>query len=219
MTAPTDPAALAERRRTLVTCLWLAVAVLAGGLDFPLYGYAAFRFAPFGVVAGLLGIVWLFALVAGGAVVLPHGWQRVLAVAYWTAATAMVFRVLLPPPSLVQAVLAVIAAVGAGIAAMGRSRERAALWAGITAVGLAALRFAVVPAFWSRSELPNWGPLRFGATADAVRDFVVAYAPERPAAQAVHFAALACWAAALWVQWRPSADAGSPVPRTDPPPG
>ncbi len=192
------------RRRTLVTCLWLAAATLLGGLDLPATGFAGFRFAPFGAVAGLLGIVWLFALTARGVVTLPDGWLRVVAVAYWAAATAMAFRVLLPPPSLIQAGLAVVAAAGAGIVATRRDRQRGALWLGVVAVGLAALRFAVVPAFWARSGLPNWGPLRFGATANALRDLVVAYAPERPAAQALHFAALACWAAALWTGWRPA---------------
>lgn len=217
MADPLTPAAAASgsgavRRRTLVTCLWLVAAVLLGGLDLPATGFAAFRFAPFGAVAGLLGITWLFALTARGVVVLPHGWLRVMAIVYWTAATAMVFRVLLPPPSLVQAALAVLAAIGAGIVATRGNRESAAVWVGVTAVCLAALRFAVVPAFWARSELPNWGPLRLGATADAVRDFVVAYAPERPAAQAIHFAALACWAAALWVQWHATGGAGAPPP-------
>jgi len=208
-------ASVAARRRTLVTCLWLATAVLLGGIDLPAHGYAGFRFAPFGIVAGLLGVVWLFALAAGGVVGLPHGRLRVVAVVYWVAATAMAFRVLLPPPGLVQAALAVLAAVGAGLVATRKDRLRGTLWLGVVAVCLAALRFAVVPAFWSRSELPNWGPLRLGATADAMRDFVVAYAPERPAAQAVHFAALACWAAALWVQW----PRGAPGPPNGAPAG
>jgi hypothetical protein len=193
----------AARRLTLATCLWLAPAVLLGGLDFPAHGYSAFRFAPFGVVDGLLAIVWLFALVTRRVVWLPHGWLRALTVAYWVAATAMMFRVLLPPPGLVQAGLAVMAAFAAGIVATRGDRERAALWLGGVAVGLAVLRFAIVPAFWARSGLPNWGPFRLGAMADALRGFFVAYAPERPAAQAVHFAAIACWALALWTQWRP----------------
>jgi hypothetical protein len=199
-----------------VTCLWLAAAVLLGGLDLPAQGYSAFRFAPFGAVAGLLAMVWLFALVTRRVVDLPHGWLRPLALVYWVAATAMMFRVLLPPPGLVQAGLAVAAAFAAGIVATRGDRERAALWLGAVAVALAVLRFAVVPAFWARSGLPNWGPFRFAAAADALRGFFVSYAPERPVAQAVHFAALACWTLALWTQWHPPApaptDPGRPAP-------
>lgn len=200
------------RRRTVAVCLWLAAAVLLGGLDLPAQGYASFRFAPFGAVAGLLGIVWVFVLVQREVVGLPHGWPRALALVYWVVGTAMMFRVLLPPPGLLQALLAVVAAFAAGIVVTRGDRERAAVWLGVVAVGLAVLRFAVVPAFWARSGLPNWGPLRLGRTADALREFFVAYAPERPAAQAVHFLALACWTLALWAQWRPPAPA---TPRSD----
>lgn len=192
----------ALRQRTLAVCLWLGTAVLLGGLDLPAQGYAAFRFAPFGAVAGLLGILWIFVLVHREVVWLPHGWLRPLALVYWVAGTAMMFRVLLPPPGLLQALLAVMVAFAAGIVATRTDRERAAVWLGVVAIGLAVLRFAVVPAFWARSGLPNWGPLRLGRTADALREFFVAYAPERPAAQAVHFLALACWTLALWTQWR-----------------
>jgi len=215
-TNPTPPpghdaaARAALRRRSLVTCLWLAAAVLLGGLDLPAQGYSAFRFAPFGAVAGLLAIVWLFALVTRQVVWLPPGWLRAPALVYWVAATAMMFRVLLPPAGLVQAGLAVGAAFAAGIVATRGDRERAALWLGAVAVGLAVLRFAVVPAFWARSGLPNWGPFRFGAAADALRGFFVSYAPERPVAQAVHFAALACWTLALWTQWHPPPAARQP---------
>lgn len=202
----TDPAGQSVlRRRTLAVCLWLATAVLLGGLDLPAQGYAAFRFAPFGAVAGLLAIVWIFVLVHRDIVWLPPGWLRAVALVYWVAGTAMMFRVLLPPPGLVQALLAVIAAFAAGLVATQGNRERAAVWLGVVAVGLAVLRFAVVPAFWARSSLPNWGPFRFGRTADSLRDFFVAYAPERPVAQAVHFAALVCWTLALWAQWHPPA--------------
>jgi hypothetical protein len=47
--------------------------------------------------------------------------------------------------------------------------------------------------------------VRLGASADAVRDFFVAFAPERPASQALHFLALALWVVALWLQWEPPA--------------
>jgi hypothetical protein len=201
VTANGTEARVAIRRRVLVVCLWLAGAVLLGGLDFPAQGYAAFRFAPFGVVAGLLAIVWIFVLVHREVVWLPTGWLRALALVYWVAGTAMMFRVLLPPPGLVQAFLAVVAALAAGLVATRGERERAAIWLGVVAVALAVLRFAVVPAFWSRSSLPNWGPFGLGRTADSLREFFVAYAPERPAAQAVHFAALLCWALAVWTQW------------------
>ena len=214
VTGVREPApSAAVRRRILATCLWLAAAILLGGLDLPSQGYSAFRFAPFGPVAGLLGIVWLFALATRGVVWLSHGWLRAVAIVYWVAATAMMFRVLLPPPGLVQAGLAVLAALAAGIVATRGDRERAALWLGVVAVSLAVLRFAVVPAFWARSGLPNWGPFQLGSAADALRGFFVAYAPERPVAQAIHFAALACWTLALWTQWSattgPSAEPSS----------
>lgn len=202
----------ARRRRTLAVCLWLAVAVLLGGLDLPAEGFASFRFALFGPVAGLLAIVWVFALVNGGVLRLPSGWLRAVALVWWVAATAMMFRMLLPPPGLVQAGLAIVTAFAAGLVATRGDRERAAVWLGVVAVGLAVLRFAVVPAFWARSGLPNWGPLRFGAAADSLREFFVAYAPERPAAQAVHFLALACWTLALWTQWNPPPEGGSAPP-------
>ena len=202
------------RRRTLATCLWLAAAVLLGGLDLPSEDYAAFRFAPFGAVAGLLAIVWLFALVNREVIRLAHGWPRAVALVYWVAATAMMFRVLLPPAGLLQAMLAVVAAAAAGLVATRGDRERAALWLGVVAVALAVLRFAIGPAFWARSGLPNWGPFQLGQLADSMREFFVAYAPERPVAQAVHFAALACWALALWTQWHLPATTPSDSPVT-----
>ena len=51
-----------SRPTVLGVCLSLALATLLGGLDLPAHGYAAFQFAPFGLVAGLLGIVYVFAL-------------------------------------------------------------------------------------------------------------------------------------------------------------
>lgn len=190
-----------ERRRALVTALWLAGAMLLGGLDLPLRGFDAFRFSPFGIVAGLLGLLWVFALAVAGVIRRPPGWAGALVLVYWVAGTATAFRVLLPPPGLLQVGLAMAAAFAAGIAAMRDDRERAVVWTGVVAVSLAVLKFAVVPIFESRSALPDWGPLDFAGWSDSMRDVFVAYAPQRPAAQALHFAALVCWAAALWVQW------------------
>lgn len=195
------PVPAAERRRALAAALWLAGAVLLGGLDLPARGFEAFRFAPFGIVAGLLGVLWVFALTTAGVVRRPPGWIGAVAIVYWVAATAMAFRVLLPPPGLFQVAVAVAAAVAAGLAATRGDREGAVVWTGVVAVTLAVLKFAVVPIFQSRSDLPNWGPLGLGEWSNAFRDVFVAYAPQRPAAQALHFAALACWAAALWMQW------------------
>jgi len=56
-----------------------------------------------------------------------------------------------------------------------------------------------------------------GASADALRDFFVAYAPERPASQALHFLALALWVGALWLQWEPPR--GRAERRGEPAPG
>lgn len=197
MTPPSD----AVRRRALPTALWLAGAVLLGGLDLPARGLEAFRFAPFGVVAGLLGIVYLFALSTSGVVRRPPGWLDPLLLVYWVAATATLFRVLLPPPGLVQTGLAVAVAVAAGVIATRGDRDRAAIWLGIVAVTLAGLRFGLVPAFQARSGLPSWGPFQLAAAADSMRDFFVAYEPQRPAARLVHFGALVCYAAALRTQW------------------
>ena len=85
-----------ERQRALATCLWLATAVLLGGFDLPARGYAAFQFAPFGLVAGLLAILYVFVLVQGRVVWLGPGGLATLLLVYWTAATAMAFRILLP---------------------------------------------------------------------------------------------------------------------------
>lgn len=194
------------RRRALGVCLLLAVAVLVGGLDLPAHGYEAFRFAMFGFTAGLLGILYAFALAARGVLWRPPGWLGTLLLVYWAGATAMMFRVLLPPPGLVQVGLAVLAAAAAGIIASRHDRESAVMALGVVTVTMAVVRFALVPGFWSRSDLPNWGPFRMGASADALRDFFVAYAPERPASQALHFLALALWVAALWLQWDPPAE-------------
>lgn len=193
-----DPA---ERRRALATCLWLAGAVLLGGFDLPAHGYEAFQFAPFGLVAGLLAILYVFVLVQSGVVRRAQGWLAPLLLVYWTAATAMAFRVLLPGPGLVQVTLVIGAAVAAAILASRRDREEALLWLGIVAVVLAVLRFGLVPFFEARSGLPDWGPIRLGGAANAFRDVFVAYAPERPAAQVVHFGALACYALALRTEW------------------
>jgi hypothetical protein len=208
---PVDPAAIepsrpagvspAARRRGLATCLFLAAAVLLGGLDLPARGYEAFQYAPFGVVAGLLGMLYVFVLSLRGVIWPAERWLRALLLVYWVAATAMIFRVLLPPPGLVQVFLAFGAALGAAVIVSQGDREGATLWMGIVAVVLAVLRFALVPAFGARSELPNWGPLQFGETANSFRDFFVAYAPQRPATQALHFTALVCYALAVWMQW------------------
>lgn len=201
----------AARRTTLATALWLAAATLLGGLDLPARGYEAFRFAPFGVVAGLLGILYVFALTVRGVVWRPPGWLDPLLLVYWVAATATAFRVLLPPPGLVQAAIAVTAAIGAGVIATRDDRERATVWLGIVTVSLAVIRFALVPAFEARSELPNWGPFQLGDAANALRDFFVAYTPQRPAVQALHFGALVCYAMALRAQWdAPSATVDAP---------
>jgi hypothetical protein len=76
------------------------------------------------------------------------------------------------------------------------------LWLGIVAVVLAVLRFGLVPFFEARSGLPDWGPIRLGEAADSFREVFVAYAPRRPAIQALHFGALACYALALRAQGR-----------------
>ena len=208
-----DPARDSQRRRALGVCLLLATALLVGGLDLPARGYESFRYAMFGFTGGLLGILYTFALVSRGALWRPAGWPGVILLVYWAAATAMLFRVLLPPPGLVQVGLAIVAAVGAGVIVSRRDREGAVLALGTVTVILAVIRFALVPVFWARSELPNWGPLQLGASADAVRDFFVAFAPERPASQALHFLALALWVVALWIQWEPPADVTSePLP-------
>jgi hypothetical protein len=193
----------ASRRRALGVCLLLAASVLVGGLDLPATGYEAFRFAPFGFTGGLLGILYAFALASRSVLWRPPGWLGGMLLVYWAAALAMTFRVLLPPPGLVQVALAILAAAAAGILVSRHDREAAVLTLGVVTVILAVVRFAMVPVFWARSELPNWGPLRMGASADAVRDFFVAYAPERPASQALHFLALVLSVAALWLQWEP----------------
>ncbi|MFN2384373.1 MAG: hypothetical protein ABR559_08970 [Gemmatimonadota bacterium] len=204
------------RRAALLTCLWLAAAVLLGGLDLPAFGYGAFRFSLFGVVSGLLGIIYVFALSSRGVLWRGTGWLQPLLLVYWVAATAMMFRVLLPPPGLLQAVLAVTAAVAAGIIAGRNDRDGAAVWLGVVAVALAVLRFALVPAFSARSDLPNWGPFKIGAASNAFRDLFVSYAPERPAAQALHFAALVCFALGLWAQWDASERASTTGAQTGP---
>lgn len=197
----------AVRRRGLATALWLAVATFLGGLDLPAAGYAAFRFAPFGMVAGLLGILYVFVLYNRAVIRTFSGWLNVLLLVYWTAATATAFRVLLPPPGMVQVALALGASFGAGVVVTRRDRDHAVVWLAFVAIALAVLQFALVPAFQARSSLPDWGPFRFGETADSLRDFFIVYSPQRPAAQGLHFAALAAYALALWTQWgRPGDD-------------
>lgn len=190
--------------------------MLLGGLDLPARGYEAFQFAPFGVVAGLLGILYVFALVQREVIEGGRGWTALLLLVYWTAATATMFRVLLPTPGLVQVGLALFAAIAAGILVTRQGREEAALWLGIVAVVLAVIRFGLVPAFEARSELPDWGPLKFGEAANSLRDFFVAYSPQRPGIQAIHFLALGCYSLALRTQWsvtpRPLRDPGAAPP-------
>ena len=206
----------AHRRLALGVGLLLAASLLVGGLDLPAHGYDAFRYALFGFTGGLLGILFVFALASRGVLWRPHGWIGTILLIYWAAATAMMFRILLPPPGLVQVGLAVLAAAGAGIIVSRHDRKGAVLTLGIVTVMLAVIRFALVPAFWARSELPNWGPIRIGASADAMRDFFVAYAPERPASQALHFLALCLWVTALWLQWEPPVGE-TPAPSISPP--
>jgi len=189
------------RRRALATSLWLAAAVLLGGLDLPAHGYDAFRFAPFGIVAGLLGVLYVFTLSAREVIRLPVGWPGAMLAVYWVAATAMMFRVLLPPPGLVQAGLAIGAAAGTGVIVTRGRRLTAVTWLGAIAIALAVLRFALVPAFEVRSSLPDGGLLRLGGAIDTLRGVFVEYDPQRPAVQALHLAALACWVVALWTQW------------------
>jgi hypothetical protein len=215
--ASSGAAPAVRRRRALAVCLLLATAVLVGGLDLPAHGYEAFHYGMFGFTGGLLGILYVFALASRAVIWRPPGWAGSLLLIYWAAATAMMFRVLLPPPGLVQVGLAVLAAAGAGIIASRRDRDAAVLALGVVTVTMAVVRFALVPVFWSRSDLPNWGPLRMGASADALRDFFVAFAPERPASQALHFLALALWVGALWLQWEPPR--GRAERRGEPAPG
>ena len=81
----------AARRRALGVCLLLAASVFVGGLDLPAHGYEAFRFAMFGFTAGLLGILYAFALTARGVLWRPPGWLGTVVLVYWAAATAMMF--------------------------------------------------------------------------------------------------------------------------------
>lgn len=200
-----------ERQRALATCLWLATAVLLGGFDLPARGYAAFQFAPFGLVAGLLALLYVFVLVQSGVIRRGRGWLAPLLLVYWTAATGMAFRVLLPGPGLVQVALVIGAAVAAAILASRKDRDEAMLWLGIVAVVLAVLRFGIVPFFEARSGLPDWGPVRLGQAADSFRDIFVAYAPQRPAVQALHFGALVCYALALGTQGEEAAEPETPA--------
>ncbi len=191
------------RRTVLGVCLLLASATLLGGLDLPAHGYEAFQFAPFGLVAGLLGIVYVFALSNRQLIRFAAGWHRGLLIVYWVAGTATAFRILLPPPGLVQVGLAVSTALAAAVIVSRPNRESAVVWLGVVAVTLAVMKFALVPLFEARSGLPDWGPFQLGQTADALRDLFVAYTPQRPVAQAIHFGALGCYAVALWIQWKP----------------
>jgi hypothetical protein len=161
-------------------------------------------------VAGLLALLYVFVLVQSGVVVRRHGWLAPLLLVYWTAATGMAFRILLPGPGLVQVALVIGAASAAPILASRRDREEAILWLGIVAVVLAVLRFGVVPLFEARSGLPDWGLFRLGQAADSFRDVFVAYAPQRPEIQILHFAALACYALALMTQRTVPAPGGAP---------
>jgi hypothetical protein len=145
-----------------------------------------------------------------------HGWIEPLLVVYWTGATAMMFRLLLPAAGLVQVALVVGAAIAAGIIASRDDRAEALLWLGSVAVVLAVLRFALVPIFEARSGLPDWGPLELGTAANALRDVFVAYAPQRPAVEALHFGALACYALALKAQWNAGGPSGPPKEVTVP---
>ena len=89
LTTPRTPAV--ARRRALGVCLLLAASVFVGGLDLPAQGYEAFRFATFGFTAGLLGILYAFALAARGVLWRPPGWLGSVVLVYWAAATAMMF--------------------------------------------------------------------------------------------------------------------------------
>lgn len=166
-----------RRARVLTIALALSIVTLIGGIDLPASGYASFRYAPFGWVAGLLGAIYVYALSERGVLVLGGGRARWLLTAYWVAATATVFRILLPPPGLAQVALAVAVALAAGVVAHRPNRRAAASVSVVIAVSLAALQIGFA-----------------------------GYTPRRPAAWVLCVGATLMYAAALRAQWRDRVD-------------
>lgn len=172
------------RPRALAIALVLSIVTLVGGIELPIDGYTSFRYAPFGLVSGLLGALYAYTLADRGVIVSDRGWIGVVLAAYWVVATATVFQVVLPSAGLIQVGLATLTALAAVGVARRPNRQSAARTFGPVIVILAGLSFG-------SGSLMGAGP--------GLHNVFVAYAPRRPAQYALDLAALAGYGVALYL--------------------
>jgi hypothetical protein len=202
-----------RRRRALFVALWLALALLLGGVDLPARGYGFLRFQWFGIVSALLGVLYLYVLVDRDVIRRVAGWQGGLLAAYWIAATATVFAVLLPPHGVAHVVFAVATACVAAVIVTRSNRSRATGWLVVLVSWLAVVRFGLIPLFKVRGVAAEKAFPWLSELGPALRGLSATYPTDRSAELLLDVLAVACWSAALLAQRRPVDALGAPSER------
>ncbi|HEX5725512.1 MAG TPA: hypothetical protein VFX98_08595 [Longimicrobiaceae bacterium] len=188
----------AAQRRVLASLLFLLAAVLAG-LTFVEHGV---EYRAFGLVEGVFALVLTHLLVLRGAWASPDGFPGWLAISYGTLANAQALELLLPPPGMLEWVVAAGLAMFSWGALGGGTRHRTVASLGSLALLLAILKFSVIPVLWERAGPAADTPV-VGGLAESVRRFFVDYQPVRPVGQVIGFLALCGWALGTRLIWPP----------------
>ncbi len=160
-------------------------------------------FLMFDLVDGLAALLILFVLLNTGVLSWPGDvWGGVVLV-YAAAATAQLVSLLLPPPGVLEWVVLGVLLYFAWNASFGAHRTRVILALGLVALGLAALKYSVLPFIWARTELPRTPILDLRALGEGMKALVALYVPTHAVNQVYAFAALLAWVLAVWLQWPP----------------
>lgn len=160
----------------------------------------------FGLVEGVAALLILYVFLNTRVLGWPQGFWGGVVLVYAAGATAQLVALLLPPPGALQWIVLGVLLYFAWNAGYGAHRTRIMLALGLVALGLAALKYSVLPFVWSRTELPATPLLDLRALGEAVKGLVVAYVPSQPLGQAFAFAALLAWVLAIWLQWPSEGD-------------
>lgn len=188
---------LAPGSAVAVCSLFLSSFLLAGLW----VGGSGVEYRLFSLVDGLAALIILYMLISARVLSWSAGVWGFILLAYAAAATAQLLALLLPPPGVLEWVVLGALLVFAWNVGYGIHRTRLLLGLGLVAVGLAALKYSVLPFIWSRTQLPETPLLNLRGLGDQLRGLFIAYTPPRPITQLFAFAAVLAWSLAVWLQW------------------
>jgi hypothetical protein len=149
----------------------------------------------------VFALLFTYLLVFRGAWARPAGVTGWIAVAYGTVASAQALELLLPPPGMIEWMVAAALAVTSWGAFSGGTRRRLVFSLATLGVLLAVIKFSVIPVLWVRMGPAAGTAFGLGDAAEAVRRTFADYRPLRPIGQLVGFAALALWATGTRLMW------------------